>query len=87
MLFSSSVAPHYVSTFSTVDIDSLVVLAIKSSMMVGNNWAAVWKTFRANGLFWFYRGYLPAAMNQGLIMVLQMPIIEELRRLLGVGTI
>ena len=62
-------------------------IAVKSSMMVGNDWKSVWNTLRTNGPFWFYRGYIPAAMNQGLIMVLQMPIIEELRRILGVGTI
>jgi hypothetical protein len=57
---------------------------IKSSMMVGNCRNAVWKTLKNNGPFWLYRGYLPACAGQGLIMVLQMPLIEEFRRVLGV---
>ena len=42
---------------------------------------------RSHGPVWLYRGYAPAAAGQGLIMLLQMPIIEELRRLLGVAAI
>ncbi|KAL3909026.1 MAG: hypothetical protein SGILL_008256, partial [Bacillariaceae sp.] len=60
---------------------------IKSSMMVGNNWNNVWKVLRTNGPFWLYRGYFPACAGQGFIMVLQMPLIEEFRRMLGVRAI
>ncbi|KAL3916462.1 MAG: hypothetical protein SGILL_005166 [Bacillariaceae sp.] len=60
---------------------------IKSSMMMGNNWSNVRNVLRTNGPFWLYRGYLPACAGQGMIMVLQMPLIEEFRRLLGVGAI
>ena len=60
---------------------------IKSSMMVGNNWSSTWNVLRTNGPFWLYRGYFPACAGQGFIMVLQMPLIEEFRRLLGVRAI
>jgi hypothetical protein len=60
---------------------------IKSSMMVGKSWKGVWERLLERGPFWLYRGYLPACAGQGLIMVLQMPLIEEFRRLLGVRAI
>ncbi|KAG7368298.1 mitochondrial carrier protein [Nitzschia inconspicua] len=60
---------------------------IKSSMMMGNNWGNVLKVLRTNGPIWLYRGYLPACAGQGLIMVLQMPLIEQFRRFLGVEAI
>lgn len=62
---------------------------IKSHMMIGNGWRAVADFIRQHKFspMWFYRGYLPACAGQGLIMVLQMPLIEEFRRLLGVQPI
>jgi hypothetical protein len=60
---------------------------IKSSMMVGNGWKTVGERLVANGPFWLYRGYLPACAGQGLIMLLQMPVIEEFRRCLGLAAI
>jgi len=60
---------------------------IKSSMMVGHCPRTVWKTLLERGPMWLYRGYLPACAGQGLIMVLQMPLIEEFRRVLGVKAI
>lgn len=60
---------------------------VKSHMMLGNGWKTVGETVRRNGPLWFFRGYLPACAGQGLIMVLQMPLIEEFRRLLGVRAI
>mmetsp|Transcript_46649 Transcript_46649/g.113674 ORF Transcript_46649/g.113674 Transcript_46649/m.113674 type:complete len:316 (-) Transcript_46649:1984-2931(-) len=61
--------------------------AIKSCMMVGNGWDTVRHNITRHGPLWFYRGYAPAAANQGLIMVLQMPLIESFRKLLGVEAI
>lgn len=61
--------------------------SLKSQMMLGKGWEAVGEVIRKNGPFWFYRGYLPACAGQGLIMILQMPLIEEFRRLLGVAAI
>ena len=60
---------------------------VKSHVMLGNGWRAVFDVMRANGPFWFYRGYLPACAGQGLIMMIQMPLIEEFRRLLNVDAL
>lgn len=76
-LFSGIIAQTVVMPIDTV----------KSSMMIGKTRQQVWKTILERGPGWLYRGYLPACAGQGLIMVLQMPLIEEFRRLLGVRAI
>ena len=81
---------HVTCAFASGVIAQTVVMpidTIKSSMMVGNAWRQVIGTMQRNGPLWFYRGYLPACAGQGLIMVLQMPLIEALRSLLGVAAI
>ena len=61
---------------------------VKSHLMQGRGgWRAVRAGVHAHGPGWLFRGILPACAGQGLIMVLQMPLIEELRRLLGVAAI
>jgi hypothetical protein len=63
---------------------------LKSHMMLGKSWRSVLKELRQQQgppFYGLYRGYLPASAGQGLIMVLQMPLIEEFRRLLGVAAI
>jgi len=60
---------------------------IKSSMMVGNRIQDVGGILKHRGPYWLYKGYLPACAGQGLIMVLQMPLVEEFRRLLGLSAI
>ncbi|GMH54154.1 hypothetical protein TrRE_jg3607, partial [Triparma retinervis] len=41
---------------------------------------------RRDGVFnWAYRGYAAACARQGPIMLLQLPLIEQLRKFLGVG--
>lgn len=63
---------------------------IKSHMMQGHSFRGTLKiatSSRRNPFFWFYKGYLPAATGQGMIMVLQMPLIEEIRRMMGLKAI
>lgn len=73
---------------------------VKSHMMLGKGWRDVFhhigtllvdtnsKTIHPFRLTkWLYRGYAPACAGQGLIMVLQMPLIEAFRRALGVAAI
>lgn len=63
---------------------------LKSHMMLGKPLASVVKELRQRRgppFYGLYRGYIPACAGQGLIMVLQMPLIEEFRRLLGVAAI
>lgn len=83
-------ALHTVCAFLSGIIAQTVIMpidTIKSSMMVGNSPRNVWTILRERGPLWLYRGYLPACAGQGMIMVLQMPLIEEFRRLLGVNAI
>jgi hypothetical protein len=60
---------------------------IKSQMMMGKTWRDVAAILENNGPLYLYRGWVPACCGQSLIMVLQMPLIEEFRRLLGVEAI
>lgn len=60
---------------------------IKSQMMLGNGWRDVTIILKKNGPFYLYRGWTPACAGQSMIMLLQMPLIEEFRRLLGVEAI
>ena len=60
---------------------------IKSQMMLGNGWKDVIRILERNGPFSLYRGWVPACCGQSMIMLLQMPLIEEFRRLLGVEAI
>jgi hypothetical protein len=43
------------------------------------------ETLRGEGVRALFKGYLPAVMRQGPVIVVQMPIVEQLRALLGVG--
>ena len=42
---------------------------------------------RESGPLWLYRGWIPACASQGLIMVLQMPLVEKIRRHFGLEAI
>ncbi|CAJ1939283.1 unnamed protein product [Cylindrotheca closterium] len=78
---------HIVCAFSSGVIAQSVVMpmdTIKSSLMIGESRQRVVEAMMKNGgIRWLYRGYLPACAGQGLIMVLQMPLIEQFRKLLG----
>lgn len=80
---------HVVCAFASGIIAQTVVMPIdtvKSHVMMGSTnqdfKALIWRNPRS-----LFRGYWPACAGQGLVMVLQMPLIEEFRRLLGVGAI
>lgn len=60
---------------------------IKASRMMGFSGSTILQRLRQQGPWMLYRGYAPACAGQGIIMVLQMPLVEEFRRLLGVGHI
>mmetsp|Transcript_106092 Transcript_106092/g.242897 ORF Transcript_106092/g.242897 Transcript_106092/m.242897 type:complete len:297 (+) Transcript_106092:1-891(+) len=61
---------------------------IRSFLMNGRHtlWG-VGENVRAEGLLWLYRGYWAGISRQGPIMVLQMPLVEQIRQLLGVKPI
>ena len=60
---------------------------IKSQMMLEKQWRDVISVMIKNGAFYLYSGWIPACCGQSMIMLLQMPLIEEFRRLLGVEAI
>lgn len=49
----------------------------------GSTLAALRDVLRAGGPAALYRGFLPALARQGPVMVVQMPLVEQLRRLVG----
>lgn len=82
---------HIFCAFASGVIAQTVIMpidTIKSSMMIGNCPKGVLEAMMSNGgPLWLYRGYVPACAGQGLIMVLQMPLIEQFRKLLGLKAI
>ena len=76
-LASGIIAQTFIMPFDT----------IKSQMMLGNRWKDVYATLQQNGPLYLYRGLAPACAGQGMIMVMQMPLIEEFRRSLGISAI
>jgi len=65
----------------TQPVDTLKTLAMSSTNKNSISLAA--NVIRERGFFALYNGFWPAAMRQGPVMVLQMPIVEQLRRLCG----
>jgi len=45
------------------------------------------ETLRAEGIAGLYRGFVPAVCRQCPVILVQMPLIEEIRRLAGLGHI
>jgi hypothetical protein len=81
---------HVSCAFASGIIAQTVVMpidTIKSHVMVGKGWSTIAKALTEKSPRWFFRGYLPACAGQGFVMVLQMPLIEEFRRLSGVDAI
>ena len=69
----------------TQPVDTLKTLAMSSNSGGGNknSLSLAASVIRERGFFALYNGFWPAAMRQGPVMVLQMPIVEQLRRLCG----
>lgn len=90
LIIDEGPALHFICGLLSGVIAQAVVMpvdTIKSQMMLGHSWQTVMTALQSNGPFWLYRGIAPACCGQGLIMVLQMPLIEEFRRLLGAKAI
>ncbi|CAL6357270.1 unnamed protein product [Bathycoccus prasinos] len=74
----------------TQPVDTLKTLAMSSNANAAssgggnkNSLSLAASVIRERGFFALYNGFWPAAMRQGPVMVLQMPIVEQLRRLCG----
>jgi hypothetical protein len=83
-------ALHVVCSLSSGIIAQTIIMpmdTVKSHMMLGTGWTGVIAALRGHGPSFLFRGYLPACCGQSAIMVIQMPVCEELRRLMGEGAI
>ena len=64
---------------------------IKTKVLSGAQGASVWGcllgTLRAEGLAGLYRGFVPAVARQCPVILVQMPIIEQIRSKCGLGNI
>ena len=58
-------------------------MASGSAALYRNPIDCVVQTVRAEGALALYRGYWPTLARQGPVMVVQMPLVEQLRRLAG----
>ena len=43
------------------------------------------RTMQTEGIAGLFRGYVPACARQAPVMIVQMPLIEQLRKMLGLG--
>jgi hypothetical protein len=59
---------------------------LKNHRMLGKNWSNLLNRLQQETSPLRF-GYLPSCAAQGLVMVLQMPLIEELRRQCGLAAI
>ena len=64
---------------------------IKTKVLSGEHGASVWgclvATLRREGIAGLYRGFLPAVTRQCPVILVQMPLIEQIRTRMGLGTI
>ena len=82
--FTASFASGIVAQTVTQPMDTLKTLVMAKSGAGGGGAAATAAAlWRAAGPAGFYRGFWPAAARQGPVMVVQMPIVEQFRKALG----
>lgn len=70
----------------TQPVDTLKTLAMSMNSSNSKGLGAIQlasKVIRERGFLALYRGFWPAAARQGPVMVVQMPIVEQLRKLCG----
>ena len=85
-------AMHTMCSFASGLIAQTVVQpadTIRTVMLSGNAGGGLRECtasiVREGGLRALFRGYLPAILRQGPVIAMQMPLIEEIRRLFGLG--
>ena len=68
----------------TQPVDTLKTLVMANGgANGGGTWATLRKLLARSGPIGLYRGYWPAMARQGPVMVIQMPIVEQFRKALG----
>eukprot|EP00039_Didymoeca_costata_P021251 m.343924 g.343924 ORF g.343924 m.343924 type:complete len:310 (+) comp23554_c0_seq1:104-1033(+) len=67
----------------TQPVDTLKTLIMSADGRARGTFAVFMVVLRESGIRGLYRGFWPAASRQGPVMVIQMPIVEQLRRFFG----
>ena len=62
---------------------------IKVKILSGDHGTSAWSCLRATitheGVVGLYRGFLPAVTRQMPVILVQMPLIEQVRKMAGLG--
>ena len=82
--FTASFMSGVVAQTVTQPVDTLKTLVMANiGANGGGTWATLRKLLARSGPIGLYRGYWPAMARQGPVMVIQMPIVEQFRKALG----
>jgi solute carrier family 25 uncoupling protein 8/9 len=82
--FTASFMSGVVAQTVTQPVDTLKTLVMANGGEAGGGtWATLRKLLARSGPIGLYRGYWPAMARQGPVMVIQMPIVEQFRKALG----
>ncbi|CEG01778.1 Mitochondrial substrate/solute carrier [Ostreococcus tauri] len=87
--FTASFVSGVVAQTVTQPVDTLKTLVMSVPSGAGERKGAfvvARDLVAAHGVRGLYRGFVAAAARQGPVMVIQMPIVEALRKVLGLGT-
>ena len=87
--FTASFVSGVVAQTVTQPVDTLKTLVMSVPSGAGERKGAfviARDLVAAHGVRGLYRGFVAAAARQGPVMVVQMPIVEALRKVLGLGT-
>ncbi|CAE8607829.1 unnamed protein product [Polarella glacialis] len=79
--FTASLLSGFAAQTVAQPADTLKTVAMAARS--GNTLEALRDALHRGGLRSLYRGYWPALARQGPVMVVQMPLVEQLRKLLG----
>ena len=82
--FTASFMSGVVAQTVTQPVDTLKTLVMANGgANGGGTFATLRKLLARSGPIGLYRGYWPAMARQGPVMVIQMPIVEQFRKALG----
>ena len=75
---------HFVAQLVIQPVDTVKTLVMDSSSAESSP-ARFARLARERGVLALYRGLLPALMRQGPVMLVQLPLTEQIRRVFGLG--
>ena len=81
--FTASFISGLVAQTVIMPADTMKTRVMNDRMRYSGLLDCLQKTVKEEGLIALYKGFVPALARQGPVMVIQMPIVEQLRRLVG----